>query len=92
MAMREPASEAQSAARTGPEWPGLVVELIRQLDTGRVYALDLPAIARRLRRPDPSLGGEIALEGFAGHARHAAVLGGGPGFEPVVEVRGHAEP
>ncbi len=69
-----------------------MVELTRQLDTGRVYALDLPAIARRLRRPDPSSGGEIALEGFAGHARHAAVLGGGPGFEPVVEVRGHAEP
>ena len=59
---------------------------------GSECTLDLPAIARCLRRPDPSLGGEIAFEGFAGHARHAAVLGGGPGFEPVVEFRGHAEP
>jgi len=42
--MREPAPEGQSAAApTGPEWPGLVVELTRQLDSSRFYAPDLPA-------------------------------------------------
>jgi len=45
----------------GPEWPGLLAEPIRQLDTGRIYTRDLPAITvefdaalaainRRLRR------------------------------------------
>ncbi len=33
-----------SAAPTGLEWPGLLAELTRQLDTGRVEVCDLPAI------------------------------------------------
>jgi len=45
----------------GPEWPGLLAELTRQLDTGAVYARDLPAItvefdaalAAITRRPRP---------------------------------------
>jgi len=37
-----------SAAPTGPEWPGLLAELSRQLDTGRVEVCDLPAITAEL--------------------------------------------
>jgi len=33
-----------SAAPSGPEWPGLLAELTRQLDAGRVEVCDLPAI------------------------------------------------
>jgi len=32
----------------GPEWPGLLAELSRQLDTGRVEVCDLPAITAEL--------------------------------------------
>ncbi len=37
-----------SVAPTGPEWPGLLAELSRQLDTGRVEVCDLPAITAEL--------------------------------------------
>ncbi len=48
-AVSPPASQAPaSAAPTGPEWPGLLAELSRQLDTGRVEVCDLPAITAEL--------------------------------------------
>ncbi len=47
-----PASQAPASAPptgpTGPEWPGLLAELTRQLDTGRVEVCDLPAITAEL--------------------------------------------
>ncbi len=47
--MSPPASQAPvSAASTGPEWPGLLAELSRHLDTGRVEVCDLPAITAEL--------------------------------------------
>jgi len=63
-AVREHPPAAQPAGRVaarGPEWPALLAELTRQLDTGRIYARDLAAITvefdaalaaitRRLRR------------------------------------------
>ena len=65
-AVREPAPApaARPAAPVtprGPEWPALLAELTRQLDTGAVYARDLPAItvefdaalAAITRRPRP---------------------------------------
>ena len=46
-----PASQAPASAPPtgpmgpmGPEWPGLLAELSRQLDAGRVEVCDLPAI------------------------------------------------
>jgi len=65
-AVREPAPApaarpADPLTPRGPEWPGLLAELTRQLDTGAVYARDLPAItvefdaalAAITRRPRP---------------------------------------
>ncbi len=37
-------SPPASQVPRGPEWPGLLAELTRQLDTGRVEVCDLPAI------------------------------------------------
>jgi len=37
-----------ASAPHGPEWPAVLAQLVAQLDTGRVYDRDLPAMAQGL--------------------------------------------